>query len=171
MKEHDVKLTLQETEQLCRLYMDCRLTVLEETELQYLLGKMPYSSPCIDEVRMLMELHAPAVTPVADTESHAQSEKRPRFNFRASVWNVAASIAIISIVALSVLTHNPAENTQADTYCVAYANGVALDSEQAARQVEADMKRAEALMKHFDELEAKEQRMIDDYINLNFPEQ
>lgn len=38
MKEHDVKLTLQETEQLCRLYMDCQLTVLEETELQYVLG-------------------------------------------------------------------------------------------------------------------------------------
>lgn len=59
MKEHDVKLTLQETEQLCRLYMDCRLTVLEETELQYVLGKMPYSSPCIDEVRMLMGVSIP----------------------------------------------------------------------------------------------------------------
>lgn len=54
MKEQDIKLTLQETEQLCRLYMDCRLSVLEETELQYVLGKLPYSSPCIDEVRMLM---------------------------------------------------------------------------------------------------------------------
>ncbi len=54
MKEHDVTLTLHETEQLCRLYMDCQLTVLEETELQYVLGKMPYSSPCIDEVRTLM---------------------------------------------------------------------------------------------------------------------
>lgn len=59
MKEHDVKLTLQETEQLCRLYMDCKLTVLEETELQYVLGKMPYSSPCIDEVRMLMGVSIP----------------------------------------------------------------------------------------------------------------
>lgn len=59
MKEHDVKLTLQETEQLCRLYMDCKLTVLEETELQYVLGKMPYSSPCIDEARMLMGVSLP----------------------------------------------------------------------------------------------------------------
>lgn len=59
MKEHDVKLTLQETEQLCRLYMDCRLTVLEETELQYVLGRIPYSSPCIDEVRMLMGVSMP----------------------------------------------------------------------------------------------------------------
>ena len=59
MKDQDVKLTFQEIEQLCVLYMDCRLSVLEETELQYVLGKLPYSSPCIDEVRMLMGMEVP----------------------------------------------------------------------------------------------------------------
>lgn len=44
-KEHETTLTMQETEQLCRLYMECRLSVLEETELCYLLQKLPYTSP------------------------------------------------------------------------------------------------------------------------------
>ena len=33
MNRQDIQLTLHETEQLCRLYMDCRLSVLEEAEL------------------------------------------------------------------------------------------------------------------------------------------
>ena len=54
MKGKDDILTLQETERLCRLYMDCRLTVLEETELEYVLGHMPYRSALIDDVRRVM---------------------------------------------------------------------------------------------------------------------
>ena len=34
MKDLDHILTLQETEELCRLYMECQLSVLEEKELR-----------------------------------------------------------------------------------------------------------------------------------------
>ena len=37
MKQNANHITLEEAEQLCRLYMDCQLSVLEETELEYVL--------------------------------------------------------------------------------------------------------------------------------------
>ncbi len=49
-------LSFEETEHLCRLYMDCQLTLLEETELQYVLGFLDYSSPIIDQTRSLMDI-------------------------------------------------------------------------------------------------------------------
>ena len=54
MKDNDQILNLQETEELCRLYLECQLSVLEERELQYILGKLDYSSPLIDEARQSM---------------------------------------------------------------------------------------------------------------------
>ena len=47
MKEHDDILTFDETERLCRMYLECGLSVLEEAELKYLLGNVSYSSEII----------------------------------------------------------------------------------------------------------------------------
>ena len=47
-------MTVEEAEQLCRLYMDCQLSVLEETELEYVLMKSELDSPLINETRTLM---------------------------------------------------------------------------------------------------------------------
>ena len=54
--EKDKYLNIDETEQLCRLYMECNLTRLEEAELQYVLEFLPYSTPIIEEVRTLMNI-------------------------------------------------------------------------------------------------------------------
>ena len=37
MKQYTRHITVEEAEQLCRLYIDCQLSVLEETELEYVL--------------------------------------------------------------------------------------------------------------------------------------
>ena len=158
MKEQDVKLTLQETEQLCRLYMDCRLSVLEETELQYVLGKLPYSSPCIDEVRMLMGL-------TISKNAAKSSTNKTRFWRSRAVISIAASVSILLIAGItlfrnqSINEHNPSE------MYIAYADGHKVSQEHTIRQVEADMKTEEDLLNHIEELESQEQRMVNNFIN------
>ncbi len=158
MKEQDVKLTLQETEQLCRLYMDCRLTVLEETELQYVLGKLPYSSPCIDEVRILMGL---TVKP----RSNKSGNKKFGFIRNRTALSIAASFTVLMVVAVA-LFNNRAMTEQNDTgVYIAYANGTKVDHKQTIQQVKADMKTAEVFLNHIAELEAQEQKMVDNFMN------
>lgn len=158
MKEHDVKLTLQETEQLCRLYMDCQLTVLEETELQYVLGEMPYSSPCIDEVRMLMGV----AIPMNVKES---SKKRFTWFNRNITIGIAASITILFVVGLAIFSNRTvSDNNSADVY-IAYANGQEVSHELSVQQVKSDMAQADEFLSHIAELEAQEQEQVENFIN------
>ncbi len=156
MKEQDVKLTLQETEQLCRLYMDCKLSVLEETELQYVLGKLAYTSPCIDEVRMLMGL-------TISKEPNKSSKINPGFWRRRSAISIAASFLLIAGIAL-FRNQSLNEQSPSEMY-IAYADGHKVSQEQTIRQVEADMKTAEEFLNHIEKLESQEQRMVDNFIN------
>lgn len=158
MKEQDVTLTLHETEQLCRLYMDCRLTVVEETELQYVLGKLPYSSPCIDEVRTLMGL---SIRPV----SGKSAKRKFRLTTARRVLGIAASITVLIAVAVSLYNNRTATEPEEAGVYVAYANGSKVDNEQTVRQVMEDMKTADAFLNHIAELEAREQEMVDNFIN------
>ena len=43
-REKDTYLSIGEIEQLCILYMECRLSILEEAELHYVLGRVEYLS-------------------------------------------------------------------------------------------------------------------------------
>lgn len=151
MKEHDVKLTLQETEQLCRLYMDCRLSVLEETELQYVLGKLPYSSPCIDEVRMLMGLT------ISSRTLRNKKKKRP-FGFLKS-WpriSIAASFTILIVFGMALLRDRTTKlpydsslsNDNTPVYITAYRNGEHLNGNEAIATTKIAMAKADSLMRN-----------------------
>lgn len=54
MKDKDMKLTVGELETLCNLYIECRLSVLEETELYYVLLKTDKDSALIRETLAIM---------------------------------------------------------------------------------------------------------------------
>ena len=54
MKQNAKHITMEEAEQLCRLYMECQLSVLEETELEYVLMLSELDSPLLRETRALM---------------------------------------------------------------------------------------------------------------------
>ncbi len=157
MKDQDVKLTLQEAEQLCRLYMDCRLTVLEETELQYVLGKLPYSSPCIDEARMLMGLTI--------LKENGASKKRHGFLNSRIVIGIAASVAILFAVGIALFNSQAMNEQISSGFYVVYANGHAVSAEQAARHVKSDMKRADDFLDHIAEQKAQEREKVENFIN------
>lgn len=150
MKEQDVKLTLQETEQLCRLYMDCRLSVLEETELHYVLGKLPYSSPCIDEVRMLMGL-------TISSRALRNNKKKKHFGFLRSwqIISIAASFTILFVCGLALLhdrtTKLPYDsslsNDNIPVYVTAYCKGKPLNGNEAITTTKIAMAKADSLMR------------------------
>ncbi len=152
MNKQDINLTLQDTEQLCRLYMECKLSVLEEKELQYVLTKLPYSTPCINETRVLMGVAIPA------------ANKIPAWR-RFTLWKAAASVAVISAIGLTLFNIQYGHGTDSPAVCIAYTNGNILSEEQAILQIEADMKEAEIFLHQVAELNAQEQSKIDNLIN------
>ncbi|MBD5163543.1 MAG: hypothetical protein HDT09_02430 [Bacteroidales bacterium] len=89
MKHADINLSCQEVEELCSLYMQCSLSVLEERQLEYVLSKISYSSPQIDATRLMMNL-APK----------AQVAK-PTSRFRRTAWLTAAA-AIFAIFTIGI---------------------------------------------------------------------
>ncbi len=158
MKEHDVKLTLQETEQLCRLYMDCQLTVLEETELQYVLGEMPYSSPCIDEVRMLMGVAIPM------TVKESSKKRFTWFNRKIAI-GIAASVTILLAAGVAIFNNQAVNDNDYSGIYIAYANGQEVSHELSVQQVKSDMAQADEFLSHIAELEAQEQERVENFIN------
>lgn len=165
MKEHDNNLTLQETEQLCRMYMDCRLSVLEETELQYLLGRLPYSSPCIDEVRILMGL------PVA-SRVHKTHKRSFHFRRNRNVISIAASIAILFVIGIFMLLrhsdHASSSLTNGDgpLYIAAYRHGERLNGSEAIAATNVAMAKADSLMRYASLTEQANMMKANDIISL-----
>ena len=83
------RLSVTELEELCQLYLDCRLTRLQEQELHLVLLDQDVHSPLIDEVRGMMgfelRMSADAV------RSASLVAVRRRWWQRWSVVNIAAS--------------------------------------------------------------------------------
>ena len=99
MKDKDYILTTQEVEELCRLYMECQLSVLEERELQYILEKDTYTSPVIEETKESML-----------AEDILLSRKKIRKKPRMLRWlrpGVGIAAALTVLLSLSILIAKP----------------------------------------------------------------
>ena len=84
MKQNAKHITMEEAEQLCRLYMDCQLSVLEETELEYVLMLSELDSPLLRETRALMGI---------SRSVNLQAKKKRLFVTWG--WRAAACVAIL----------------------------------------------------------------------------
>lgn len=156
-KEQATTLTLQEAEQLCRLYMECRLSVLEETELCYVLQKLPYTSPCIDDARLLMgiSLAAPAVV-------KAVSRRRPR---RRLLWAAAAAACVaVMFSAKAFFTPAPAQHR-----CVAYIHGRMYTGERAEAELQKNLAATEAFIQRLEAVIAEQNERIEYILNHKNP--
>ncbi len=161
MKNKDHILTFQETEQLCRLYMECRLSVYEETELQYVLGNLDYSSILIDEVRILMGIQSA----VAKNSIRIYKNKFIRSWKSPYLYNIVATATILIGLCFFIYLGISTNSTNADSSYIAYANGVRLNDRQAIIQIDTDMKKAEEFMSKIAEFESQEQIMINNFFN------
>ncbi len=167
MKEQDDKLTLQETEQLCRLYIDCSLSVFEETELRYFITQVDYHSPLIDEVRRIMDIDVY----IADKPFiKAYNYKKRLFSKLFVPISIAASIAIIFSISLIFFQNSSIVQNSDQPYYIAYVDGHRLSDEAARLQIEAEKKSADDFIKEMSELQAREQQMIDNFSTANILE-
>ncbi len=140
MKDQDTILTFQETEELCRRYIDCQLSVLEEKELQYVLGYLQYDSPVIQEARESMM--AEGLLSKLQSNKHIPT-KTHRFKWKRLTAGIAASVVITVVSITFVLKNHKSNDLLSDNhitpelstkdYILAYQNGKRLSHEEAIK--------------------------------------
>lgn len=162
MKEQTTELTFRDTEELCKLYMDCRLSVLEEVELRYVLSRIDYHSPLIDDVRALMGIELSIYDNASDTET---PKRKRHWTKRMIASGIAASIAIS--LGISLYFNSSTSQISSDSYYLAYADGKRLNEAAAKIQIEAEMQSAEDFMKEMSQIEQQEKEIIDNFITAN----
>ncbi len=156
MKDKDTILSLQETEELCRMYMECQLSVLEETELQYILGELSYTSPVIEEAREAMIAEGVVFN---KRKAQRKAQKKTGFRWNRQLISIAASLAIVLSFSIIIATQSreigfPATDmgiaqtidSSSDEIVIAYEGGKQLDPIASQKAVDESLKKAEALM-------------------------
>lgn len=140
MKTTDNKLTVDELDELCRLYMDCKLSVMEEKELEYILSRTSISTPLIDDVKAVMSVHLLPKT--------TETTGKTRYLNWKLVSGIAASIALIFSVSYLFYTSHPSNLSDVDyeVSVVAYNHGKRLSESQAMAAADIAMSKADSLM-------------------------
>lgn len=160
MNEQKDRLTLQETEQLCEFFMDCRLSVFQENELRYILSQIDYHSPLIDDVRRVMGIEL--LTFDKSAPQSPQINKRG-WRKKTTFLSVAASIAIIACLGAGILLYTTSGHDDSAPEYIAYVDGHQLSEDAARLKIEAELIEADAFIKEMSELEAKQQQIIDNF--------
>lgn len=120
--------TREELEILSRTYLDCRLTRLQEKELELVLLSCDISSPVIDEARETMAAQAALQSP-------APRRKAKRFPaVRWMQWGAAAAcFALVATFAVR-MNHGALPEADSSVAIVVYVDGQRLSGEQAMRK-------------------------------------
>lgn len=154
--EKEKYLSFEETEQLCRLYMDCQLNLLEETELQYVLGFIDYSSPIIDEVRALMNISLSCeLEQNKKTQKNKKGKKKGLFK---RILYAAASVALILSIGFPIYKHFKEES---ELYCLVFANGQEVSPEKAIAIAESELARIAQFFENMQNIESEQQQKIE----------
>lgn len=142
MKTDAVNLTTEELDELCRLYLDCKLSVLEEKELEYILCTSSLSSESIAEVKALMNVQL--------LPRRSKVVRKKRFWNWKYITSVAASITVILSATLyfsELRTSSLSEGNQ-NVYIAAYSFGKRLTDNEAVKATNLAMANADSLMNY-----------------------
>lgn len=152
-------LSINEVETLCQLYNDCRLSVQEEAELEYILFSTRLNSELIDETRLLMELSYQVK--FFDMSIHHRSRKVRTL----SVWSlrIAASVAILIGVFALLQIHE--FNNDDGTVFIAYDEGKQLTSKMAKKMAEKEEQKVKSFMQALEVQQATEQKRVEYFMN------
>ena len=157
MKTDEPNLTADELEELCRLYMDCRLSVMEEKELEYVLLRTSLTSPSIEEVRSLMDIQ---VIPLRSSKP-ARAKLNRNWRYAAGI---AAGIAIIFGIGFTVYRPDISQSA-VQVNCMAYVNGHEIHGDAAMAHIESETRKAEEFINRMAELEEEEQYKVEQFMN------
>lgn len=96
MREQDKELSVEELETLCNLYIECKLSVLEETELYYVLLKTDKGSVLIDETKTIMGMERKFSEPLRQLSVR----KRPFYRRLSFQWVAAGILGILLLISV-----------------------------------------------------------------------
>lgn len=154
--EKDKYLSLEETEQLCRLYMDCRLSLLEEAELQYVLGLLDYSSQIIDETRTLLDISLSCEIEQKEQKQTSKNGKKKSIFKR--ILFAAASVVLILSIGFPIYRHFKEES---ELYCQVFAHGQELSRDKAIAIAESELARIDKFFENIENIESEQQQKIE----------
>ena len=159
MKTEELNLTIDELNKLCHLYMDCKLSVLEEKELEYILSKTALTSPSIEEVKNLMKIQV--LKP-----QYIVPRKTTFRNWR-YISGIAASLAIIFSMGYYFSFSKSSSSLQNDSsvYIAAYSHGNRLSDKKAISATYSAMAKADSLMNLASLIERKNMLKANNIIN------
>ena len=153
MKHPDNYFTIEEVERLCQLYQDCQLSVLEETELEYVLLHIGENSPLIEETKALMAVSRSIQ--IADS-------KKPRQPVWLRAMRVAACVAMM-LGFIAVFRHSGL-HAEKDC-CLVYVAGERASDKVAHDIAEADVAKMQQFMLVVNEQKASEQAKVEQFMN------
>ena len=139
MKDKNIELSIGELETLCNLYIECKLSVLEETELYYVLLKTDNDSALINETRSIMGLEQKN----ADCKPPIVSKKP--FYKRFVFYGAAACLALVIGLSVPVIFNNRSDENNPDNIastqieCVVYSNGKRITGDKAISIAQANI--------------------------------
>lgn len=152
-------LTLQELEELSQAYMDCRLSRLEEEELELVLLCSDLTSPILDEVRGVMGLTARLTACKASESIRKKSGGLRVFRYA----GIAAAIAVVSVCAIGYLRGSDQSKDAPEVYvCV---DGEVLSGYVAQTIVSETEEESMNMLRSVIEDAENEQRLTTQYMN------
>lgn len=154
--EKEKYLSKEETEQLCLLYLECRLSRLEEVELEYVLGMLPYSSPIIEEVRALMSISLSSSMEI--TDNPAITKKKSRKDAARRILIAAASFLLLLSIGIPTYIHF---KQQSEIYCQVFAYGKKVGKEKAIAMAEEELQRIDQFFETMSDVESEQQQKTD----------
>lgn len=156
MNIDELNMTVDELDELCRLYMDCKLSLLEEKELEYVLSQTSLTSISIQEVRNLTGIQAlPRFS--------SKTIKKKYWNWKLNM-GIAASIAILLGIGVTFLKTDNSKSSVSDS-CIVYVNGQKIHGDFAMAQIKSETRKAEDFISRMAEFEQEEQSKIEQFMN------
>lgn len=176
MRDSDSILSLKELETLCHLYLDCRLTTLEEKELEYILLNPALQNPAsgisiVQDVKRIMEFEDREYLKL--NRSVKTLKGRNLVSFK--LWGAAAAVIILILSSMLFFNVNDrgyinhtnnidyTRQTAGKVFCEVYSNGRQLNQEEALEIANDNLKRMKAFEEKIQLIENEEKEKVEKF--------
>lgn len=142
MRTVDLNFEVDELDKLCHLYIDSKLSVLEEKELEYILLHTTLTSQAIEDVKSIMALQI--------AKPFINTPLKRKWNWRLFSI-VAANVAVVLIFGVIYFINNydsSLSKSNNHVYIMAYSHGQRLNGEKAVAATDIAIAKANSLMRY-----------------------
>lgn len=157
MKPTAYKFNIKEVERLCQLYLNCQLSVFEETELEYVLVSCDFHSPIISETKDVMA--------VSRLLNFAEPPKKMLGNWK---WALQAAACVAILLGTFSIFHHfnkiDIKSTDNDD-CIVYVYGKRASAEEAYKIAENDVAKIQQFMQTVNKKNAQEREKVEQFMN------